>query len=436
MNRFLILVLTIFGIAGCDNRPAPTLKQLYALNDAVHSIIPRFNNKTPEDERNAKQREAEEKMAFLLKAEDVKYDINKLKIAQLKNLPYDLKGVKALEEWVNPVLQKFASSKHDSAVVAKYLLLTLQDSVSYAAYRELYDGSMKLLLNDMGWCFKVLNMMKTVNMNTQQKVEIIEVLTPNVNAAFLHYNAYGTLLHSVWYDVIFPDLDKLPEKTVANFRESLLGAYEQILAQKDLMNRNMLQCGYEDFKTLYAQGKLIGSEAPALHFLWSSDGKYKTLSDLKGKVVVLDFWATWCGPCVGAFPNVRKLQERYKGYPVVILGVTSVQGRHIDRSGEKSKSIDCKGDQKKEFRLMKQFMKDLDMTWPVVFTEERVVNPDYGVRGIPHITIIDAAGKVRYNKLSPYLPPYEEAGKIDALLKEAGLKYPKEPMEKVNYVSW
>jgi len=119
---------------------------------------------------------------------------------------------------------------------------------------------------------------------------------------------------------------------------------------------------------------------------------------------------------------------------VVILGVTSVQGRHIDRSGEKSKTIDCKGDTKKEFRLMKQFMKDLNMTWEVAFAEEEVYNIDYGVKGIPHLAIIDATGKVRYNELHPGNPPYHEAEKIDALLKEAGLKFPKKPMEKVNYI--
>ena len=41
--------------------------------------------------------------------------------------------------------------------------------------------------------------------------------------------------------------------------------------------------------------------------------------------MVIDFWATWCGPCVGAFPNVRKLQERYKGYPVEMSASTMAE---------------------------------------------------------------------------------------------------------------
>ena len=156
---------------------------------------------------------------------------------------------------------------------------------------------------------------------------------------------------------------------------------------------------------------------------------------LEEKPVVVDFWATWCGPCVRSFPNVRKLQERYKNYPVVILGVTSIQGRHIQRKGTQKNTIPLKGQPKEELRLMKEFVQDMNITWPIVFSQESVFNKEYGVSGIPHVVIIDPEGKVRYNELRPYHPPYEEAEKIDALLKEANLPYPQHPMEKINYAS-
>ena len=95
------------------------------------------------------------------------------------------------------------------------------------------------------------------------------------------------------------------------------------VAEDDAME--VFENDYKDFQGAYAQGILIGGEAPELGFLWTSQGNYRKLSDLRGKIVVVDFWATWCGPCVRAFPNVRKLQERYKDYDVVIIGVTSVQ---------------------------------------------------------------------------------------------------------------
>ena len=72
-----------------------------------------------------------------------------------------------------------------------------------------------------------------------------------------------------------------------------------------------------------------GHDAPEMTFTWSKGGpSFSKLSDLKGKVVVLDFWATWCGPCIGSFPNIAELQERYAGYDVAIVGVTSLHERH------------------------------------------------------------------------------------------------------------
>ena len=174
----------------------------------------------------------------------------------------------------------------------------------------------------------------------------------------------------------------------------------------------------------FARGTLIGGMAPEVKFTWSSDGKLKSLADLKGKVVVVDFWATWCGPCISSFPKVRDLVERYNGYDVAVVGVTSVQGFHIERKdGEKtSNRIDCKDDVAKETGLMPVFIKDMKMTWPVVFSEDSCFNPMFGVNGIPHVAIIDPSGKVRYNGLHPMDEGKLE--KIDGLLKEFNLKAP------------
>jgi thiol-disulfide isomerase/thioredoxin len=177
----------------------------------------------------------------------------------------------------------------------------------------------------------------------------------------------------------------------------------------------------------WARGELVDHPAPAIAFKWSNtEQPIHSFADLKGKVVLVDFWATWCGPCVAAFPKMRELQTRYSGYPVVILGVTSVQGFSMDRSDKKKVNrIDCKGDPAKEMDLMKSFMKDMDMTWNVAFSEQNVFNPDFGVRGIPSVALIGPDGNVRFAGLYPN--PKEESEKIDALLKEAKLPYPENP---------
>lgn len=172
-----------------------------------------------------------------------------------------------------------------------------------------------------------------------------------------------------------------------------------------------------------ARGKLIDHAMPDMTIAWSSDSSITSFADLKGKVVVVDFWATWCGPCISSFPKVRELQEHYAGKPVTIVGVTSLQGA-VYGVPEHEGPVDCEGDPQKEYDLMPAVMGTHNVTWPVVFTEQEVFNPDFGVNGIPHVAIIDAEGKVRFNGMHPAAPMNEKTSKIDKLLAEMGVEPP------------
>lgn len=169
-----------------------------------------------------------------------------------------------------------------------------------------------------------------------------------------------------------------------------------------------------------ARGELLGAAAPEIHFDWVSRGDWRALSELRGKVVVLEFWATWCGPCVEAFPKVAQLVQRFEGYPVEVIGVTSLQGAIIGlRSGG---TVNCKGDPEKEKRLMAQYIEERGITWPVAISREPVFNPAYGIEGIPHVVIIAPDGTTRHRANGLRLD--DAVGRVDALLEEFDLPRP------------
>lgn len=115
----------------------------------------------------------------------------------------------------------------------------------------------------------------------------------------------------------------------------------------------------------------VGDSAPAFS-LKDASGKEYTLDTLKGRVVLMDFWATWCGPCTAAMPSIQKLHERFEGKPVSILGV-NVSERKPD-AGVK-------------------FMEKKKYTYPCLVQGEALADA-VGVTGIPTILLIGPDGKV------------------------------------------
>lgn len=168
-----------------------------------------------------------------------------------------------------------------------------------------------------------------------------------------------------------------------------------------------------------AQRDVIGQTAPAIRFRWASRPGLTSVEDLRGKVVILDFWATWCGPCIRSFPYLQELAKRYEGRPVEIVGVTSVQGAVANLTAQ---PIDCEGDPEKEIGLLPEFAEKHGMTWTVAVSEEDVFHPGYGVRGIPHLAILAPDGTVRHNALNPHEAHARLPAMIDALLVESGAR--------------
>lgn len=280
----------------------------------------------------------------------------------------------------------------------------------------------------------VVNGVASLPPETIREHKLVEALEPYITTDLspLTASAFGRI-----FDVVTSDEFGATPEQAKRIREKIAAAAlaaskkDEPLMADDPKAVARLQKNLKDLaatcNSAWARGELMDHVAPPITFTWSnSDKPLHSFADLKGNVVVVDFWATWCGPCVAAFPHMRELVEHYKGYPVKVIGVTSDQGFHIARTNEagaKPERIDCTDDPAKEHELMTGFIKDMDMTWTVAFSEQNVFNPDFGVRGIPHIAIIDPEGKVRYNTLRPGKLSSDTA-KIDALLKEFKLPAP------------
>jgi len=211
-------------------------------------------------------------------------------------------------------------------------------------------------------------------------------------------------------------------------RRHLLAAVRQGLERAEASDTaervvGALQTAERRLDSPIMRNEFMDHVAPSMTFTWihDKDGTpdWKSLDDLRGKVVILDFWATWCGPCIASFPNIAALREKYSSDELVIIGVTSIQNAHHPRGRAR---IDTSGDPAREKELMAEYMEEMEITWTVAFTEERVFNPDYNVRGIPHLTIIDAEGRVRHNGLHPSMPMERKSALLDPLIAEARAK--------------
>lgn len=137
-----------------------------------------------------------------------------------------------------------------------------------------------------------------------------------------------------------------------------------------------------------------GKEAPDFE-LTSLDGRRKVkLSDLRGKVVLLDFWASWCGPCREELPHIEKIHKELSGKGLVVLGIN-------DEPPD----------------VAKKFVKEQGLTFTTLHDDGGKVHRLYGVEFIPTTIIVGRDGKVVERFVG-----YTEEGKIREALKRAGFK--------------
>jgi len=122
-----------------------------------------------------------------------------------------------------------------------------------------------------------------------------------------------------------------------------------------------------------------GDRAPEFR-LQSMDGKYISLSELKGKVVMVHFWATWCPPCVEEIPTLDKLYREFMGKDFEMLAIS------VDEGG---------------IAAVAPFMQKNHLHVPIFFDPRRSIAGAYGTFKFPETYILDRGGIVRHKVIGP-----------------------------------
>ena len=108
--------------------------------------------------------------------------------------------------------------------------------------------------------------------------------------------------------------------------------------------------------------------------LKSNGGKNVKLSELRGQVILLNFWASWCGPCRQEMPLLENLHKRYSALGFTVLGV------NVEEDPRKAKTL----------------LKDISVSFPILFDTSNKVSKQYKVSAMPSTVMIDRDGNMRY----------------------------------------
>lgn len=160
-----------------------------------------------------------------------------------------------------------------------------------------------------------------------------------------------------------------------------------VLANKDFTVKAQANEVIQRLKKRERHYKMMGEPAPEFEtFDQWFPGKPAKLADLRGKVVLLDFWATWCVPCLEAFPHIREWLQDHSKNGLVVLGVTRYYGM----------ADGIPADTANEIEFLKRFKQQWQLPYDFVVMKDQRTQVAYGATALPTAVLIDRKGVIRY----------------------------------------